>query len=414
VSTAHLLVYLYSLAIGLLLGAERERSNREETDQAFGIRTFALLAIIGTLSGELGDWVVGGVLFFLALLIVASYRRTNRGDPGTTTETSALAAYLLGVLSYHDAALAAALAILIATLLVSKLRLHSFIRDVVTDVELGDALKFLVVAFVVLPLLPNRALGPYGVLNPERIWFTVVMVTAISWVGYIAVRLLGPRRGLFATGLASGFVSATAATATLGRRSRDPVQLAPAVAGAQMASVATFLQLGLVMFAISPSIAAHLVLPVIAGSVALLGGSWLIFRVRNRQLDKSDADVQKPRTERPFALLPALILSGILTAALLLARWGTAVFGTRGAVVVAGAAGLADAHGGSLSAAVLFNQGALNLVSTIAAIGAAMATNTLVKCGVAFVTGGSVFGRKFALGVLPALSVFLILLWLTA
>ncbi len=413
-STAHLLAYVYALAIGLLLGAERERSQANEADEAYGIRTFAILAMIGTLSGELGGWVIIGVLFFLALLLVASYRRTNREDPGTTTETSVLATFLLGVLCYHDAALAAALAIILAVLLMSKQRLHSFIRDVVTDVELGDALKFLVVAFVVLPLLPNRALGPYGVLNPERIWFIVVMLTAISWVGYIAVRLLGPRRGLFATGLASGFVSATAATATLGRLSRMPNQLAPAIAGAQMASVATFLQLGLVMAFISPSLATRLALPLAVGSVSLLGAAWLVFRLRDHHAEPTEAEMAPLRTQDPFALLPALVLTAILTLALLAARWGTSVFGARGAVIVAGAAGLADAHGGSLTAANLFNQGQLTMATALASIGAAMAANTAVKCVVAFVAGGATFGRRFIIGVIPALALFLFTLWLIA
>ena len=405
---------MYALAIGLLIGAERERSHDKAIDQAIGIRTFALLAVIGTLSKELGDWVVGGVLFFVALLLVASYRRTNSEDPGTTTETSALAAFLLGVLCYQDAALAAALAILMTALLLSKRRLHTFIRDVVTDVELADATKFLVVAFVVLPLLPNRALGPYGVLNPERIWFIVVILTAISWAGYVAVRLLGPRRGLFATGLASGFVSATAATATLGRISRAPGRLSASVAGAQMASVATFLQLGFVMFVVSPKVAPHLVVAILLGSVTLLAASFIVYRRRNRALDLDDESVERHHVEHPFALFPAVILSAVLTGALLLGRWGMAMFGSRGAVVVAGAAGLADAHGGSLSAATLFNQGQLNLSTTLMAIGAAVGANTLVKCAIAFVAGGAVFGRRFIVGVLPALAVFLFGLWVSA
>ncbi|NNN02307.1 MAG: MgtC/SapB family protein [Acidimicrobiaceae bacterium] len=411
-STSQLLAYVYALAIGLLLGGERERSHRSQQESAYGVRTFALLALMGTLSRELGGWVVLGVLFFLSLLLVASYRRTNREDPGTTTETSALATFLLGVLCYHDAALAAALGIVIAAVLISKERLHSFVRDVVSDVELVDVVKFLVVAFVVLPLLPDRGLGPYGVLNPERIWFIVVVLTGISWVGYIAVRLLGPRRGLFATGLASGFVSATAASATLGRISKNPSRFDAAVAGAQMASVATYLQLGFVLFVVSPKVASHLVPAIVAGSLSLLGATWLVFRSRASGAGANDLEAP-PRVEHPFALLPALTLSGVLTAALLAARWGMAHLGTRGAVLVAGAAGLADAHGGSLSAATLFNQGQLNLPSTLAAVGAAVGANTLVKCVIAFVAGGRRFGWRFAIGVVPSIAAFLVTLTFT-
>lgn len=410
-STSHLLAYAYSLAIGLLMGAERERSHVEVDDKAFGIRTFALLSLLGTVAAQLGDWVVAGVLFFVSLLLVASYRRTNRDDPGTTTETSAMAAFLLGVLSFHDAGLAAALAIAITAVLFSKQRLHSFIRNIVTDVELGDALKFFIVAFVVLPLLPNRSLGPYGVLNPERIWFIVVMLTGISWVGYIAVRSLGPRRGLVATGLASGFVSATATTVTFARIARTSTLTSPAVAGAQLASVATYVQLIIIMTVVSPTLAARLIAPAGAGSTVLVAATWLQYRrTRGNQKDSNDADTA--RSEHPFALLPAFVLTAILTTALLGARWATAVFGSGSAVIVAGAAGLADAHGGSLSAATLFGQGELSMATTLAAIGAAMGMNTVVKCVLSFVAGGAKFGRPFTIGVLSSITAFVGVLWI--
>ena len=99
------------------------------------------------------------------------------------------------------------------TLLWSKTRIHRFVRRILTEVEVEDAIKFFVVAFVILPLLPDQGVGPYGVLNPAKIWLLVVLLTGIGWVGYIGVRALGPQRGLLVTGLAGGFVSATATTA---------------------------------------------------------------------------------------------------------------------------------------------------------------------------------------------------------
>jgi len=403
VSVAHLLAYVYALAIGLLLGGERERS-QQGSREALGVRTFALLALLGTVSANLGDWVVVGALVAVATLLTAGYLNTNQEDPGTTTEVAALATFLLGVLCFKDAALAALLAIVIAVVLVSKQRLHTFVRDAVTNVELEDALKFLVVAFVVLPLLPNRNLGPYGVLNPSRIWFIVVVLTGISWVGYIAVRVLGPRRGLLATGLASGFVSATAATASMGRTSRNPSDFAAAVAGAQVASVATFVQLGMILFFVSSTVALHMVLALLAGMVTLLAIAIPGYRRAAQHA------AQSPTTsmhDHAFVIFPALVLAVILTAATLVGRWGAAVFGSAGAVFAIGAAGLADAHGSSLSAATLFAHGNLGLATTLTAIGAAFSTNTVVKIVVAYATGGSHFGTRFMIGVLPSLIVFL-------
>ena len=398
----HLAAYLYAVAIGLLIGLERERSHRGRAGQAYGIRTFALLALVGTLATEVGEVVVAVALAGVVALLVVGYRRTNEADPGTTTEVTAMATFLLGVLCYHDAALAAGIAIGVVALLVSKARLHRFVRDVLSDVELEDAVKFLVGAFVILPLLPRRGVGPYAVFNPSRIWTLVVVLTAISWVGYIAVRTLGARRGLLATGLASGFVSSTAATASMGRASRDPATFAAALAGAQIASVVTYVELVLIMTVVSPSIALRLVAPALVGALALSTVSMLGGRSRSK-----GATAPARTGERVVTLVPALVLAVILTAALFLARWGAQVFGARGAVIAVGAAGLADAHGGSLSAATLFVKGTLDLDVTLVAIGAAITTNTIVKCVVAYVAGGARFARRFSVGVLGSQALFL-------
>jgi uncharacterized membrane protein (DUF4010 family) len=203
--------FLIALAIGLLLGFERERSHHRELPA--GSRTFALLALAGAVAASFGTWaVVVGLVVFGALLAFA-YFRTSDEDPGTTTEIAALVAYLLGALAYGRPALSVALAVIVVGLLISKTRIHRFARKIVSEVEMEDAIKFFVVAFVVLPLLPDQSIGPYGVLNPAKIWLLVVLLIGIGWVGYIGVRALGPERGLLVTGLAGGFVSATATTA---------------------------------------------------------------------------------------------------------------------------------------------------------------------------------------------------------
>lgn len=400
---SHVSAYVYSLAIGLLVGLERERSYRGRAGQAYGIRTFALLALVGTLATEAGEGAVVVALAGVVALLVVGYRRTNEADPGTTTEVAAMATFLLGVMSLHDAALAAALAIAIVALLMSKSRLHRFVADVLSDVEMEDALKFLVGAFVVLPLLPRRGVGPYAILNPSRIWLIVVVLTGISWVGYIAVRTLGARRGLLATGLASGFVSATAATATMARASRTPENFASALAGAQVASAATYVELAIILTVVSPSLAARLAGPAILGTLALATVSL----VGVRSLSRESTVVAPSARERVVTLAPALVLAVILTGALFVARWGAQAFGARGAVLAVAAAGLADAHGGSLTAATLFTKSALSLDATLVAIGAALTTNTLVKCGVAFAVGGRRFGRRFSVGVLGSHALFL-------
>ena len=181
--------FLIALAIGLLMGFERERSHARRLPA--GSRTFALLALMGVLAASISVWLVIAGVVIVGGLMVLAYQRTSTEDPGTTTEVAAIVAYLLGALTWTRPALAVALAVVVAGLLVSKGRLHHFAREVVTEVEVEDAVKFFVVAFVILPLLPNEDLGPYGVLNPARVWLLVVLLTGIGWVGYIGVRALG-------------------------------------------------------------------------------------------------------------------------------------------------------------------------------------------------------------------------------
>ena len=177
--------FLVALAIGLALGLERERSHSRKLPA--GSRSFALLSLVGAVAASLNQWAVLVGLVGVGALVALAYFRTSEEDPGTTTAIAALVAYLLGALAYTRPAVAVAIAVVVAGLLVSKTRIHRFAREIVSEVELEDAVKFFVVAFVILPLLPDRQLGPYGVLNPANVWLLVVLLTGIGWVGYIGV-----------------------------------------------------------------------------------------------------------------------------------------------------------------------------------------------------------------------------------
>jgi len=388
--------FLVALAIGLLLGFERERSHRRRLSA--GSRSFALLSLLGAVAAAFGHWVVLVRLFGVAALMALAYFRTNDEDPGTTTEIAALVTYLLGALAYTRPAVAVALAVLVAGLLLSKERIHRFARDIVSEVELEDAIKFFVVAFVILPLLPDRPLGPYGVLNPSKVWLLVVLLTGIGWVGYIGVRALGPQRGLLVTGLAGGFVSATATTASMGRIGRTAEDPRVPLAGALAASLATFLQLLVVIAYVDPALLRRLWLPVVVGAATLMVVAAIVYRRARSHPDDTEAPIPGGR---PFALRPALILAAVLVFALLIGRWGAEVLGPQGAVLGAFAAGLADAHAGSVAAATLAAAGDITADTALVAIAAALGSNLLVKIGLAFAAGG----RRFGLGFLAAMAV---------
>ena len=392
--------FLVALAIGLLLGLERERGHSGKLPA--GSRSFALLSLAGAVAATFGMWAVVVGLGAVAVLMAVAYFRTSGEDPGTTTEIAAIVAYLLGALAVSRPAAAGALAVIVALLLVSKDRIHRFAREIVSAIELEDAIKFFVVAFVVLPLLPDRPFGPYGVLNPAKIWLLVVLLTGIGWIGYIGVRALGPRRGLLVTGLAGGFVSASATTASMGRLSRTAGVRAP-LAGALLASVATFVQLLLVIGIVDAEVLRRLWPAAAGGAVTLAAVALVVYR----GVDATDSAPHEPDTgetdaaSRPFALKPALILAAVLTLALLVGRWGADVLGPRGAVLAAFGAGLADAHAGSIAAASLAAQGDITVVTALLAIAAALGSNLIVKCVLAFAAGG----RRFLLGFIAGMAV---------
>jgi hypothetical protein len=396
--------YLVAIAIGLLLGFERERSHGRTLPA--GSRSFALLSLIGSAAAAFGPWAVIAGLVGVGALMVLAYFRTSEDDPGTTTEIAALAAYLLGALAYAQPAFAVALAVVVVALLLSKNRIHRFARDIVTEVELEDAVKFFVVAFVVLPLLPNRPMGPYGVLNPAKVWLLVVLLTGIGWLGYIGVRALGPQRGLLVTGLAGGFVSASATTASMGRLSRTAVGLRAALASALAASLATFLQLLIVIGYVDAAVLRRLWLPVVAAALVLVGVAGVVYRGAGRDHPDAAVDVATVPAGRPFALRPALILAAVLVSALLVGRWGAAVLGPQGAVLASFAAGLADAHAGSIAAASLAALGDITVDTALAAIAAALGSNLLVKIALAFTAGGRRFGTGFTAGMAAPAVVF--------
>ena len=394
--------FLVALAIGLVLGFERERSHKRTLPA--GSRSFALLSLLGAVAATFGPWAVITGLAGVTALMALAYFRTSTEDPGTTTEIAAVVAFLLGALAYGRPGIAVALAVVVVGLLASKSRIHRFARDIVTEVEMEDAIKFFVVAFVVLPLLPNQPMGPYGVLNPAKVWLLVVLLTGIGWLGYVGVRALGAERGLMVTGLAGGFVSASATTASMGRLSRTAGVRAP-LASALAASLATFVQLLIVIGYVDPAVLRRLWPPVLAAALVLFVVAGYVYRGARRDNHAAPAADGTPEG-RPFALKPALLLAAVLVFALLVGRWGADVLGPRGAVLGAFGAGLADAHAGSVAAASLAAKGDISVSTALLAIAAALGSNLLVKCALAFSSGGRSFGLAFIAGMAAPTVVF--------
>jgi uncharacterized membrane protein (DUF4010 family) len=406
-SSVHPLVvgFLVALGVGLLVGIDRERNKGDgPARQAAGLRTFTLASLSGATAMAVGDEIV---LAAVALGVVAfaglSYWRARDGDPGLTTETALVLTTLLGGLAIRQPEFAAGLGVVVAVLLAARSPLHRFVRSVLTDDELRDLLIFAAAALVVLPLLPDKPIGPYGALNLRTVWTIVILVMAVSALGYVAVRVVGPRYGLPLAGLASGFVSSSATIAAMGTRAtHEPELMRPAVAGAVLSSVATIVQLAILIAATNVATLQALWLPlVLSGAAAVLyGGAFTLWALKQK--------TQKHEAQgNAFSLTTALSFAAILAAVLLVAAAAQDWFGEAGVLVAASAAGFADTHSAAVAVASLVNDGRIKPPQTIVPVLAALTTNTITKMVLAVTAGG----RTFALYVIPGLLLMLATAW---
>ena len=397
-----------ALAIGLLIGAERERRKGEGPQRsAAGIRTFALASLLGGVSVVLGgNLLLAVTTAVIAVFSAVAYLRTHEQDPGLTSETALVLTVLLGGLAQTETATASAIAVMVTVLLAARLRLHHFVSDVISEAELTDALIFAAATLVVLPLMPDRYLGPFDAINPRIIWKIVILMMSISAGGYIAVRLVGPRFGLPIAGLASGFISSTATIGAMGERAlQEPALARPAVAGAVLSTVATILQMAAVLAATSRSTLYQMRFSLIAAGVAALAYGAVLTIMSVRQ--EAPPAAQKGRA---FSLRSAIFFAGIIAAMLLLSAALNAWLGKAGVLAAAAVAGFADTHSAAVSVASLVAAGKLTAQEAIVPILAGLTTNTVSKIAVAISSGG----RRYAMQIIPGLVIVIGAAWAAA
>lgn len=394
-----------ALGIGLLIGLERERRKGTGPSRSpAGIRTYAVTSLAGAVSLAIGGELLLAVTTAGAIVLTAiAYFRSRSDDPGLTSEITLILTVLLGGLSMRQPALAAGVAVALTVLLASRIRMHHFVRSVLTEREVTDSLIFAGATLVVLPLLPDQALGPYGALNPRSIWIIVVLVMAISAAGYIAVRILGDRFGLALAGLASGFISSIATIGAMGARTRTtPTVLGAAVAGAVLSTAATIMQMCAVLAATSMTVLQVMSVPLLsAGLAAAAYGA--VFTIKAMRGTKGVVAQAGHAFSFSSAIILAVTLSGILVASAALRE----NFGEVGVIVGAALAGFADTHSAAVSIASLVASGKMSATDATSPILAALSTNTISKIIVAWTSGG----RSFALRLIPGLLLVISAAW---
>jgi uncharacterized membrane protein (DUF4010 family) len=401
-----------ALAIGLLIGFERgwEVRDRAEGTRIAGVRTFAVVGLLGGAVGVLalgqGGWVVAGALAALgALLAVAHARDPGRDkDQSITTLVALLACFTLAVLAgVGEVTVAAAASVVVALLLGVKPELHGLLQRIRRE-ELLATIRLLLISVVILPVLPDRGFGPYAAFNPYRLWWMVVLVAAISYVGYVAARITGERRGVLAMALFGGLASSTAVALSLARLGRDKA-VAPTTmtAGTVIASAVMFPRALVIVAVLAPELAPQVAAALLPAAAVALAGAWIWLR---RKPDGSATAVgaEGLTTGNPLDLPAAIKFGALLAAIMVLARAAADVLGDAGLIAVAAVSGLADVDAIILSVVQGFSDTAFGPLPAVAAILTAVAVNTAFKVALVAAIAGARAGISVGLPLVAALA----------
>jgi uncharacterized membrane protein (DUF4010 family) len=390
-----------AILIGALLGIERERSKHERVNLPIGgLRTFILFALIGALGGWLtlalaSPWVLVAALLMALTPVLAGYvvaARQHHDSLGLTTEMAAIAACLLGAmttLGYRD--LAVGLGVTVAALLAYKQPLHGVVQRLDRE-DVYAGLRLLIATFIVLPLLPDRVIDPWGALNPRALWMLVLLISSLSLVGYVATRVLGTQRGIPLTGATGGLVSSTAVTLTFARQSRDPsyAGAAPALASGVVLSWAVmFARILVEVLVVNRSLLPAVLAPFAAMATAAACMAWY-FRSRAESAGRSE----NLALRNPFSLTASAKFAAFFALVLLVVKLAQSYAPASGIYFVAGLAGTTDVDAITLSMAQYAKAGDATIAAR--AITIAALTNTIVKTALVTVLGSPAL-RKSAL-----------------
>jgi uncharacterized membrane protein (DUF4010 family) len=415
--------FAVAFGIGLLIGLERgwrERTARPGSRTA-GIRTFTISGLLGGVVGALAQVVGGaaspggGLLLGLgfaayAAVIAIFCREENRADE-TFSATTAIAGILTFALGAYalagDMRVAGAAAVATAGVLAMRENLHAWVRQI-TWLELRSGLVLLAMTFIALPILPNDSIGPFGGVNPREVWLIAIVLAAVSFVGYAAVKFFGAQYGLLLAAAAGGLVSSTAVTATNARRAAAGEGSADLLAaGVAVATAISFLRVVVLAGALKPSLLT-LVGPPLVAAAFVVASFALISVYRLGRQAKAEPAVQ---FRNPFDFFSVMGFALLLGAIIIIGRALGEAAGTTGAILGAAALGFADVDSVTVAMARLVPQ-PLGLRGAAYAILAAVATNTLSKLAIGAIVGRGRFAIAIAVMTAGAAAAAVLALWI--
>jgi uncharacterized membrane protein (DUF4010 family) len=398
-----------ALFIGLLVGLQREYtmdvydSSEGRSEMFAGLRTFTLMALVGAAAAMVADlldspWAFVGIVFPLGLLIAVAYFITAwRGGMGMTTEVAALVTILAGALAYWEQiTLAVALAVVTTGLLSLKLELHGFVERLTRE-DIFAVLKFALITAIILPVLPNETFGPppFDVLNPYTIWLLVVLISGISFLGYVLMKLLDAREGITLTGLLGGLASSTATTLSFAERSQKTTTLSrPFALAITLAWVMMFARALVEVATLNMALLRVLWLPMVLAAGAGLGYALYLYLAAAREDDHEEVDLANP-----FELSTAVTFGLLFAVVLIVSRAAQVYLGEQGIYISSLIGGLAGIDAVALSLAEL-SQGPTGLALDVAARGVVIAAlaNTVAKGAIVLAAGTPALRRALLPG----------------
>ena len=400
--------FAIALFIGALIGIEREKRKKDDAGLG-GVRTFILLSMAGAASGWLSSqvgspWIFAVTLFLTVAFVIAGYVVTvhsGAAEPGLTTEIAAVVTVLLGALvMYGWPGLAVGLGIATAAVLAFKAPLHGLV-DKVGQEDLYAGLSLLIASFIILPILPDRTIDPLDALNPRNLWMLVILIAALSEVGYIAVRALGASKGTALTGFFGGLVSSTAVTLTFAKKSKeDEAPSAALAAGILLAWLVMVIRIVVLVLAVHSPLLPSIALPIgVMGVLTLV--AVLVFLTKGAARKAKDAEAVPLRN--PFSLGSAVRFALFFAVILLVVAAVRKYLPPSGVYLVAGLAGLTDVDAITLSMARMARGGGGEELAARAVTIAAV-SNTLIKGGMVVALGSRDLSRRVA----PAALVILV------
>lgn len=399
-----------ALGIGFIIGMQRENSySRNNSRHPAGLCSFSIVSLCGALSCYLGDlmnsivpFVTG--LIVVGLLLVASHvayglsNRENGGPAGVTTSAALIMIYFLGALCWFNCLLEACiLMIVLLWLLAVKRQLHDFAKKLSTE-DIMATVKFAVISLLILPFLPNHAYGPAGleVLNPHTIWLFVVFISGIGFVGYVLIKVVGPGKGIWLTGLLGGLASSTALTLNLAGRSCDNEQYAADFTlGIVLSWSVMYARLYLICVFLMPSLALPLLAPLLVPVVPGLGyAAYLKLR------ETKDHRQKTTDFNNPFKLFPAVKFGLVFTVVMFLANAARVYLGSGALIACSFLGGAAEMDAVAFSLIDMCRKATLDNQNLILALLFASLANTIAKGGIVYFLGAKSMRRP----IIPAVA----------